>query len=35
MGREEESLREVIASWPSLSPHIAQEILALVRTSQK
>jgi hypothetical protein len=33
MGREAESLRELIASWPGLPPHIVQAILALVRTA--
>ncbi len=33
MGREDESLRVVIASWPSLPPHIIQAILALVHTA--
>ncbi len=33
MGRESQSLREVIANWPSLPPHIVQAILALVRTA--
>ena len=33
-GREAESLREVIDSWPSLPPHIVQAILALVRTAR-
>ena len=31
MGREAESLREVIDNWPSLPPHIVQAILTLVR----
>jgi hypothetical protein len=35
MGRESESLREVIAAWPTLPPHIVQAILALVRTGGK
>jgi len=34
VGREAESLREVIDSWPSLPPHIVQAILALVRTAR-
>jgi hypothetical protein len=34
MGREAESLREVIDSWPSLPPHIVQAILALVRAAK-
>jgi hypothetical protein len=34
VGREAESLREVIDSWPSLPPHIVQVILALVRTAR-
>jgi hypothetical protein len=34
MGREAESLREVIASKPGVPPHIIQAILALVRTAQ-
>ncbi len=34
MGREAESLWEVIDSWPSLPPHIVQAILALVRTAR-
>jgi len=33
MGREDESLREVIACWPGLPPHIVQAILALMRTA--
>jgi hypothetical protein len=34
MGREAESLREVIDIWPSLPPHIVHAILALVRTAR-
>ncbi len=34
MGREAESLREVIDNWPSLPPHIVQAILTLVRAAK-